>query len=148
MQWQSNDTRSGPHAVIGEPGSGSIWETWLTRLTGTDWQAATGAKFDLNTNALRPDGWTSGDAAGFPMFPALVRYDEAERGMVEHACRLVVKRTRYRNYIYPATHYAAPSTNTSVNLPSMGQRLRLKANFAIPANWTKEEKAVLLALKK
>ena len=82
------------------------------------------------------------------MFPALVRYDEAERGMVEHACRLVVKRSRYNNYIYPATHYAAPSTNTSVNLPSMGQRVRLKAGFAIPATWTKEEKAVLLGLKK
>ena len=82
------------------------------------------------------------------MFPALVRYDEAERGMVEHACRLVVKRSRYNTYIYPATHYAAPSGNTSANLPSMGQRLRLKAGFVIPADWTKEEKAVLLGLKK
>jgi hypothetical protein len=82
------------------------------------------------------------------MFPALVRYDEAERGMVEHACRLVVKRSRYNTYIYPATHYAAPSGNTNSNLPAMGQRVRLKAVFAIPANWPKEEKAVLLALKK
>ena len=57
---------------------------------GTNWQAANGAIFNLNTNGLRPAGWTSGDAAGLPMFPALVRYDEAERGMVEHACRLVV----------------------------------------------------------
>jgi hypothetical protein len=82
------------------------------------------------------------------MFPALVRYDEAERGMVEHACRLVVKRSRYNNYIYPATHYAAPSSNTSVNLPSMGQRIRLKSSFTIPANWPKEERAVLNGLKK
>ena len=82
------------------------------------------------------------------MFPALVRYDEAERGMMEHACRLVVAKSRYTNYIYPATHYAASSANTSTNLPSMGQRLRLKAGFVIPANWTKEEKAVLLGLKK
>src|SRR5208282_409617 len=56
--------------------------------------------------------------------------------------------TLYNNYIYPATHYASASTNTSTNLPSMGQRLRLKASFVIPANWTKEEKAVLLGLKK
>jgi hypothetical protein len=67
---------------------------------------------------------------------------------VEHACRIVVKRSRYNTYIYPATHYAAPSGNTSTNLPQMGQRLRLKAGFVVPTNWTKEEKAVLLGLKK
>jgi len=147
-QWQTNNDGSDRHAIIVEPGGGFIWETWETQLTGTNWEASNGAKFNLNTNALRPAGWTSGDAAGFPMFPALVRYDEAERGMVEHACRLVVKRSRYNSYIYPATHYAAPSTNTSVNLPAMGQRVRLKSSFTIPATWTKEEKAVLLALKK
>jgi hypothetical protein len=130
------------------PGAGFIRETWETTLVGTNWEASNGAMFNLNTNGLRPAGWTSGDAAGFPMFPALVRYDEAERGMIEHACRLVVKSTRYNTYIYPATHYAAPSGNTNVNLPSMGQRLRLKASFVIPANWTKEEKAVLSGLKK
>ncbi len=62
-----------------------IWETWETDLTPTNWEASNGAIFSLNTNGLRMAGWTSGDAAGFPMFPALVRYDEAERGMVEHA---------------------------------------------------------------
>jgi hypothetical protein len=82
------------------------------------------------------------------MFSALVRYDEAERGMVEHACRLVVKSTLYGSYIYPATHFAAPSSNTNANLPSMGQRLRLKASFVIPSGWTKEETALLLGLKK
>jgi hypothetical protein len=147
-QWQTNNDGSDRHSIIVEPGTGYIWETWETLLTGTNWEASNGAKFNLNTNSLRPAGWTSGDAAGFPMFPALVRYDEAERGMVEHACRLVVKRSRYNTCIYPATHYAAPSTNTSVNLPAMGQRVRLKSSFVIPANWTKEEKAVLLGLKK
>ena len=147
-QWQTNNDGSDRHAIMVAPGGGFIWETWETLLTGTNWEASNGAMFNLNTNGLRPAGWTSGDAAGFPMFSALVRYDEAERGMVEHACRLVVKRSRYGTYIYPATHYAAPSTNTSVNLPAMGQRMRLKAGFVIPANWTKEEKAVLLALKK
>lgn len=147
-QWQTNNDGSDRHAIMVAPGAGYIWETWETTLVGADWEASNGAKFNLNTNSLRPAGWTSGDAAGFPMFPALVRYDEAERGMVEHACRLVVKRSRYQNYIYPATHYAAPSSNTNVNIPSMGQRLRLKAGFAIPSGWPKEEKAILLALKK
>jgi hypothetical protein len=147
-QWQTNNDGSDRHAIMVEPGAGFIWETWETTLVGTNWEASNGAKFNLNTNGLRPAGWTSGDAAGFPMFPALVRYDEAERGMVEHACRLVVAKSLYNNYIYPATHYAASSSNTNVNLPSMGQRLRLKAAFVIPANWTPEEKSVLLGLKK
>lgn len=68
--------------------------------------------------------------------------------MVEHALRITVKRSLYGSYIYPATHFAAPSSNTSTNLPAMGQRLRLKAGFVIPASWTLEEKAGALALKK
>jgi hypothetical protein len=148
LQWQTNNDGSDRHAIIVAPGSGADFETWETLRSGTNWSASNGAEFNLNSNALRPDGWTSGDAAGLPMFPALPRYDECERGMVEHACRIVVKRSRYNTHLYPATHYAAPATNTSVNLPAMGQRVRLKASFVIPANWLKEEKAVLLALKK
>ena len=150
LQWQqdANDWGGDRHSIIVKPGAGYLWETWQARLAGSNWEASNGAKFNLNTNSLRPAGWTSGDAAGLPMFPALPRFDECERGMVEHALRIVVKRTRYNNYIYPATHWASYSTNTSVNLPSMGQRLRLKSSFVIPANWTRQEKAVLLALKK
>jgi hypothetical protein len=144
-QWQTNNDGSDRHAIIVAPGGGFLWETWETTLVGTNWTASNGAKFNLNTNGLRPDGWTSGDAAGFPMFPALVRYDECERGMVEHACRLVVVHTR-QAHIYPATHNTTGYTGT--NYPAMGQRLRLKAGFVIPANWTKEEKALLLGLKK
>ncbi len=147
-QWQTNDDGTDRHSIMVQPGNGTLWETWNAARVGTNWQAANGAIFNLNTNSLRPQGLTSGDAAGLPMFPALVRYDEAERGMVEHALRVTVKRSRYNNYIYPATHYAAPSANTSTNLPAMGQRLRLKSSFLIPANWTKEEKAVALAFKK
>ncbi len=144
-QWQTNNDGSDRHAIIVAPGGGFIWETWETTLVGTNWTASNGAKFDLNTNGLRPDSWTSGDAAGLPMFPALVRYDECERGMVEHACRLVVVHTR-QAHIYPATHNTSGYTGT--NYPAMGQRLRLKAAFVIPPNWTKEEKALLLGLKK
>lgn len=148
-QWQRdvNNTGGDRHSIIVAPGLGSIWETWLARLTGSGWQASNGAKFNLNSNALRPAGWTSGDAAGLPMFPALVRYDECQRGMVEHALRIVVARTR-REYIYPATHDASSIPATSTSYPAMGQRVRLKASFVIPDSWTIEEKAVLRALKK
>jgi hypothetical protein len=149
QQWQMDTNNSGGdrHGIMVAPGVGSIWETWQMKLTQSGWQASNGAKFNLNSNALRPAGWTSGDAAGLSMFVATVRYDECERGMVEHALRLVVKRSR-KEYIYPATHYASSIPATSTDYPAMGQRLRLKAGFAIPSNWTIEEKAVLLALKK
>lgn len=149
-QWQqdTNNVGGDRHAIIVQPGAGFLWETWETKLDlNGQWEASNGAKFDLQANALRPLGWTSGDAAGLAMFPALVRFDEAERGMVEHAVRLVVKRTR-REYRYPATHYASTTPATQTNVPAMGQRLRLNSAFAIPDAWTTEEKAVLKALKK
>jgi hypothetical protein len=148
-EWQRdvNDEGGDRHSIIVAPGSGSVWETWLASLTNEEWEASNGAKFDLNSNTLRPAGWTSGDAAGLPMFPALVRYDECERGMVEHALRLVVAQTR-RDYIYPANHYASSIPASAMNYPAMGQRFRLKASFVIPRDWTIEEQAVLRALQK
>jgi hypothetical protein len=137
------------HSIILQPGTGRLWEMWQAQLlasgTSSNWQAANGALFNITNNALRPAGWTSADAAGLSMFAGLVRFDECERGMVEHAIRLIVARTR-RAYIYPATHYASTSTNP--NQPAMGQRFRLKSSFLIPDAWTKQEKAVLCALKK
>jgi hypothetical protein len=149
MQWQQDVSNIGGdrHAILVQPGTGLIREMWQAKLVGANWEASNGAKFDLNSNNLRPAGWTSGDAAGLPMFPALVRYDECQRGMVEHAMRLVVKRTR-KEYLYPATHYASTTAASQTNVPAMGQRLRLKSNFSIPSQWTREEKAVLLAFKK
>jgi hypothetical protein len=148
-QWQQDTANKGGdrHAIIVQPGTGDFWETWETRRTGNAWRASNGAKFSLTSNSLRPAGWTSGDAAGLPMFPALVRYDECMRGMVEHALRLVVKRTRV-GPIYPATHSASVGHTTDPNIPAMGQRLRLKAAFAVLQGWTVQEKAVILALKK
>jgi hypothetical protein len=147
QQWQQdvNGTGGDRHSIVVKPVAGVIWETWQAKLVSGAWQASNGAKFDLGSNALRTAGWTSGDAAGLPMLPALVRYDECERGMVEHAMRVVVAVSR-NQYVYPATHFA--SSSTDVNLPMMGQRVRLKTSFAIPATWTKQEKAVLLGLKK
>jgi hypothetical protein len=148
-EWQQdvNNTGGDRHSIIVKPGTGFIWETWQAKLVGDDWQASNGAKFNLNTNALRPSGWTSGDAAGLPMFPALVRFEECERGMVEHAMRIVVGRSR-REYIYPATHFASTTPATQTNVPAMGQRVRLKSSFVIPDHWTIQEKAVLRGLKK
>ncbi len=149
QQWQQDVNAVGGdrHSIIVQPGAGFLWETWLTLLNGSRWEAANGAKFDLKSNALRPATWTSGDAAGLPMFPALPRFDECERGEIEHALRIVVKRTR-AEFIYPARHYASVPSSTDTNVPAMGQRLRLKSSFPIPNNWTKQEKAILSALKK
>lgn len=137
------------HSIIIQPSSGFIWETWQTRLTTStiNWQASNGAKFSLTNNVLRPAGWTSADAAGLSMLGGLVRFDECERGEIEHALRMIVKHTR-REYIYPATHHASSPSTTNPNIPAMGQRLRLKAGFVVPANWTKQEKAIAAALKK
>jgi hypothetical protein len=149
QQWQQDVNGDGGdrHTIMVQPGAGFIWETWLTLLNGSQWEAANGAKFDLKSNALRPATWTSGDAAGLPMFPALPKFDECERGEIEHALRIVVKRTR-AEFIYPARHSASVPYSTDPNVPAMGQRLRLKSGFTIPGNWTKQEKAVLTALKK
>ena len=147
LQWQTNNNGDDRHSIIVQPGTGLVFETWKALRKGTNWQAANGAIFNLNTNAMREDGLTSGDAAGFPMFPALVRYDECQRGMVEHACRLVVVHSR-SEHIYPARHDAGSVDASQTNYPAMGQRLRLKASFVIPANWTREEKALALGLKK
>jgi hypothetical protein len=147
--WQRDINEEGGdrHSIMVMPGAGFIWETWVTRLTSSGWEAGNGAKFELNSNTLRPFGWTSADAAGLPMFPALVRYDECVRGMVEHAMRIVVRRTRL-GPIYPATHNASVGNLTDPNIPAMGQRVRLKESFVIPENWTIFEKAVLRGLKK
>ncbi len=146
-QSQTVDDGGDRHAIMVQPGAGFIFESWRALRIATNWVATNGAIFNLNSNALRTDGFTSGDAAGFPMFPALVRFDECERGMLEHACRLVVVKTRSQ-HIYPATHDAGSVSAAQTNYPAMGQRLRLKAGYVIPANWTKEEKALLLGLKK
>jgi len=112
---------------------------------GASWNAACGAVFDLNSNALRPAGWTSADAAGLPIFPGLVRYDEVfEQGEIRHALRFTVQRTR-RAYVFPARHFASNDTNP--NLPPMGMRVRLKASFDI-SRFSPAMQVILRALKR
>ena len=111
---------------------------------GARWTAGSGARWDLSSNALRRKGWTSADAAGLPILPGLVRYDEVANGVIDHALRFTVSRTR-RQYIYPARHFA--SSLTSRNLPAMGQRFRLKQSFVI-SSYPPQARVVLRALKR
>ena len=112
---------------------------------GASWNASGGATFDLNSNALRPAGWTSADAAGLPIFPGLVRYDEVfELGEINHALRFTAQITR-RAYVSPARHFA--SNNTDPNRPPMGMRVRLKASFNI-STFSPRIQVILRALKK
>lgn len=113
--------------------------------SGASWNADSAAVFDLNSNALRPAGWTSADAAGLPIFPGLVRYDEVhEQQEIRHAIRFTAQITR-RAYVHPARHWA--STNTSVDRPPMGMRVRLKASFNI-SGYSSAMQVILRALKK
>jgi hypothetical protein len=114
------------------------------RQAGGSWRAGSGAIFDLNSNALRPDTWTSADAAGLPILPGLVRYDEVAAGAIHHALRFTVQNTQ-QAYVWPARHYASSSTDPA--RPPMGQRFRLKASYIIPANFSPEVKVILTALK-
>jgi hypothetical protein len=114
------------HVLVLRQGSCDLFELFDARPSGNGWVAGAGARFDLASNALRPLGWTSADAAGLPILPGLVRADEVAAGHIGHAIRVTFSRTR-RGYIFPATH--AASSSTDVDLPAMGQRLRLKSSY-------------------
>jgi len=135
------------HVLVIDRDRWKLYELYKAYPTnnGLSWDARGGAVFDLKSNALRPDGWTSADAAGLPIFPGLVRYDEVyEQREIRHALRFTVPRTR-RAYVYPARHYA--SSETDPNLPPMGMRVRLKASFDI-SRYSPPIQVILRALKK
>jgi hypothetical protein len=132
------------HAIVVDPINRMLYEFYQAKKTDSGWEASGAAIFDLKSNKLRPEGWTSTDAAGLPIFPAVVRYDELRRGIVEHAMRVTVTKTR-RAYVAPATHFA--SRLVDVNLPRMGERLRLRQDFDI-SGFSPEVQAILKGLKK
>jgi hypothetical protein len=132
------------HAIVVDPAAMKLYEFYQLKKTDKGWQAAQSSIFDLTSNKLRPDGWTSSDAAGLPIFPAIVRPDELEAGVINHALRVTVRNSR-RAYVAPATHYA--SSKTDVNLPRMGERLRLKADYDV-SGFSKPVQTILKALKK
>jgi len=118
---------------------------YVFKLGPTSWSAGSGAIFDLNSNELRPKGWTSADAAGLPIFPGLVRYDEVvERGEINHALRFTAQKTR-KAYVTPARHWA--SSLTGSQYPPMGMRVRLKADVDI-SGYSTNVQVILRALKK
>ncbi|HST56620.1 MAG TPA: hypothetical protein VLJ42_12110 [Solirubrobacteraceae bacterium] len=132
------------HVLVLQLSSCKLYELYDAHRAGAGWEAGSGAVFNLRSNALRPDGWTSADAAGLPIFPLLVRYDEVRAGRITHALRMTVQRTQ-QGFIHPATHYA--SSNTDPRLPPMGLRLRLKASFDT-SGYHGEALVVLTALKR
>lgn len=114
------------HVLVVQEGSCQLFELYVARRSGSGWAADSGARWNLVTGDLRPLGWTSADAAGLPILPGLVRYDEVAAGAVRHAIRVTFAQTR-RAYVLPATHVA--SSRTDVDLPPMGLRLRLRADY-------------------
>jgi hypothetical protein len=129
------------HALIVDSETCTLYELFALYPS---WSAGSGAIWDLESNDLRPRGWTSADAAGLPILPGLARYDEVASGSIDHALRFTVRRSR-RAYVYPARHFA--SQYTSRALPPMGLRLRLRSSFPV---WTfpPQARVVLRALKR
>jgi hypothetical protein len=131
------------HAVLIDKDACKLYELYALYPKGSGWTAGSGAIWNLRSNALRPAGWTSADAAGLPIFPGLARYDEVARGVINHALRFTAARTR-RQYVYPARHYASSSDDPA--LPPMGLRVRLRASVDI-SSFPKQSRIVLQALK-
>jgi hypothetical protein len=135
------------HVIVVDWDSWNVYEMFSARTAdgGASWTAGSGALFDLETGALRPAGWTSADAAGLPILPGLVRYDEvAELGAIQHALRMSCNRTR-NAYVAPARHAAA--SGSSADLPPMGMRVRLKKSVDI-SRFSASNQAILRALQR
>ncbi len=132
------------HALLIDRDACRLYELFALAGSESGRQAGSGAIWNLRSNKLRPAGWTSADAAGLPIFPGLARYDEVARGVIDHALRFTVARTR-RAYVYPARHYA--SSLTDPNLPPMGLRVRLRASFDV-SGFPKQARVILVALKR
>ena len=116
------------HVLVVDQPSCVLFELYGAVKVAGGWEADSGARWDLRSNGLRPEGWTSADAAGLPIAPGLARYDELAAGHLDHALRFTVNTTS-RHYIHPATHQAG-STN-SLDVPPMGARFRLKTTYDI-----------------
>lgn len=150
LDWKQTDDGD-RHMLIIDTASHTLYESGnvFGNTTGTSWEGGCGAIFKLDGYDLRPDTWTSSDAAGLPIFPLLIRYDEVERalatgGEFHHAIRFTVQKSQ-RAYIWPARHYA--SSNTDKNLAPMGLRFRLKSSIDI-SGYTPRMQVILRSMKK
>jgi hypothetical protein len=160
--WWPDESDAGPYPIPASPkieGNGAggdrhllmldrttcrLFELYAASHDSSGWHAGSGAIWSLTSNALRPDGWTSADAAGLPITPGLARYDEVAAGAINHALRFTVPRTRDA-HAYPARHDAGSGTSSS--LPPMGLRLRLKASVSL-AGFGPQARVILTALKR
>ena len=135
------------HILVLDADTCRLWETYHSYPhTGGGWDIYGEATFDMHSNALRPAGWTSADAAGFPMLPLLLRGDEATAGAIHHALRFTITSSKIRDtYVWPARHLTGSTTST--NNPQMGQLFRLRATYAIPASFNTQARAIVVAMQ-
>jgi hypothetical protein len=131
------------HVLVVQEGTCVLYELYRAFRSGSGWVADSGARFDLRSNALRPLGWTSADAAGLPILAGLVRYDEVAAGAVRHAIRVTFSNTQ-RGYVLPATHFASSSSDP--DLPAMGMRLRLRADYDL-SHVTGQARVIAVAMQ-
>ena|SRR5579871_2125861 len=134
------------HVLVLQKGACKLYEMFDAYPIngGKRWRAGSGAIFHLNSNKLRPNGWTSADAAGLPIIPALIKCDEVKAGEIDHALRVTFQQTQ-RGYIHPATHFA--SSSYKKDLPPMGLRFRMKASYDI-SHITGQALVIAVAMKK
>ena len=137
--WNAGGDR---HAIVVDARTCRLYETWNTRLQGGRWTAGSGAVWDLRSNRLRPEGWTSADAAGLPILPGLLRYDEVKAGHVDHAIRFTTPITQ-RAYLWPARHQAGATDDPGY--PPMGARFRLNADYDV-SSYSPQARVVLRAM--
>lgn len=134
------------HVIAVDIEKGYLYELFNAHVNGNKWDASSGAIFNLNSNTMRTDGWTSADAAGLPIFPGLVRYEEILRGVIDHPIRFTLSSSLVKPaYIYPARH-KVNSTGGQYSLP-FGARIRLKASFNI-TGYSASNQVILKAMKK
>lgn len=129
------------HTVVVQKRTCRLYETWNTRRSGSGWRAGSGAVWNLRSNALRPSGWTSADAAGLPILPGLLRWSEVRAGRVGHAIRFTAPTTA-PSFIWPARHEAGSDPQA----PPMGARFRLRADFDL-SGFSDQTRVVLTAMQ-
>ncbi len=138
------DSDGDRHAIVVDRTRCRLFETWATRESRGRWYAGSGAVWALGSNKLRPNGWTSADAAGLPILPGLLRWREVKAGRVDHAIRFTTPRTS-NHHLWPARHHAGQTDSWSY--PPMGARFRLSASYPT-RGYSKHAKAVLVAMKR
>lgn len=139
------DSDGDRHVIVVETGSCTLYEVYdAWPQPNGSWESGSGAVWDLSSNAFRPAGWTSSNAAGTPLLPGLVQYDEVANDTLDHAIHVTVPATQ-KSYVWPATHWASYSTNP--NLPPMGLWLRLRADFDT-SGYSPQVQVIMEAMKK